>query len=231
MLAVMDRPGARFASAFVVAAIVWTWLLIWVGDWLGDEAKPVTPPPALQMQLVELPLPPTPSPPTPSPAPSSVESLPHASVPRPSQPTVRERAVPHRSRTEAPAESAPSATPAAAATEALTAHTPSTTPTQPTAATTDTPKPTGFAEARLLSQPLPELPDDLREVAYQTVAIARFVVHVDGTCDVELIKPTQNPRLNQILLEALRNWRFFPALDNGHPVESHREVRVHFNVQ
>ncbi|TDN61436.1 TonB family protein [Paraburkholderia sp. BL10I2N1] len=88
----------------------------------------------------------------------------------------------------------------------------------------------GVMQARVLSQPLPVLPDDLREVAYQAVAVARFVVHVDGTFDVELVKPTQNPRLNQILLETLRTWRFFPAMDNGHPVESHRDVRVHFNV-
>ncbi|MGH8780886.1 energy transducer TonB [Paraburkholderia sp.] len=82
-----------------------------------------------------------------------------------------------------------------------------------------------------MSQPLPDLPDDLRELAYQAVAVARFTIRPDGTCSVELIKPTANPRLNQILLDALRNWRFFPALDNGHPVESRRDVRVHFNVQ
>lgn len=85
-------------------------------------------------------------------------------------------------------------------------------------------------QARLLSQPLPVLPDDLREVAYRAVAVARFTIHVDGTFDVELVKPTQNPRLNQILLATLRDWRFFPAMDNGHPVESHQDVRVHFNV-
>lgn len=85
-------------------------------------------------------------------------------------------------------------------------------------------------QARLLSQPLPELPDDLREQAYQAVAVARFAVHADGTFDVELLKPTQNPRLNQILLATLRQWRFFPAMEEGRPVESHQDVRVHFNV-
>ena len=84
--------------------------------------------------------------------------------------------------------------------------------------------------ARSIAQPLPELPDDLREQAYQTVAIARFVIHVDGSVDVELLKPTQNPRLNQLLLEALRTWRFFTALQGGHPIESRQDVRVHFNV-
>ncbi|TDG21875.1 energy transducer TonB [Paraburkholderia silviterrae] len=85
-------------------------------------------------------------------------------------------------------------------------------------------------QAWLLAQPLPELPDDLREQGYQAVAVARFAVHADGTFDVELLKPTQIPRLNQILLTTLRQWRFFPAMENGHPVESHQDVRVHFNV-
>ncbi len=91
-------------------------------------------------------------------------------------------------------------------------------------------KSSGDAAAHSISQPLPELPDDLREQAYQTVATARFVIHADGSVDVELIKPTPNPRLNQILLEALRKWRFFPAMQAGHPVESRQDIRVHFNV-
>lgn len=85
-------------------------------------------------------------------------------------------------------------------------------------------------QARLLSQPLPEVPDDLREQGYQAVAMAHFTIHTDGTFDVELVKPTQNPRLNQVLLATLRQWRFFPAIENGRPVESHQDVRVHFNV-
>ncbi|NRO99065.1 TonB family protein [Paraburkholderia sp. NMBU_R16] len=88
----------------------------------------------------------------------------------------------------------------------------------------------GAAQARLLSQPLPLLPDDLREDAYRAEAVVRFAIHADGTTEVQLVKPTSNPRLNQILLEALHKWRFFPAMENGHPVDSQRDVRVHFNV-
>jgi periplasmic protein TonB len=84
--------------------------------------------------------------------------------------------------------------------------------------------------ARVLSQPMPVLPDDLREQGYQLTAVAHFTVHADGSFEVELVKPTQNPRLNQILLETLHHWRFFPAMENGHPVESEQEVRVHFSV-
>jgi periplasmic protein TonB len=85
-------------------------------------------------------------------------------------------------------------------------------------------------QAHLLAQPMPVLPDDLREQGYQLTAIAHFKIHPDGSFDVELVKPTQNPRLNQILLETLHRWRFFPAMENGHPVESEQDVRVHFLV-
>jgi protein TonB len=100
------------------------------------------------------------------------------------------------------------------------------------------PAPSGIARAepstqaaQLLSQPLPALPDDLREQAYQAVALARFVIHADATFDVELIKPTPYPRLNAILLDALRKWRFTPATENGRPVQSQQQVRVRFDVQ
>jgi protein TonB len=88
----------------------------------------------------------------------------------------------------------------------------------------------GNSPARAITQPLPSVPDDLREQAYQTVAIARFVIHTNGSVAVELIKPTRYPRLNQILVETLRSWRFFPAIQDGHPVETQQDIRVHFNV-
>ncbi|PQV54544.1 TonB family protein [Paraburkholderia sp. BL21I4N1] len=96
--------------------------------------------------------------------------------------------------------------------------------------TTATGASTGDTAAHPIAQPLPELPDDLREQAYQTVATARFTIHTDGSIDVNLIKPTPNPRLNQILLEVLHKWRFFPAMQAGHPIESRQDIRVHFNV-
>jgi protein TonB len=84
--------------------------------------------------------------------------------------------------------------------------------------------------ARLVDQPLPELPDELREEGYRFVAVARFRVHADGSFDVELIKPTPIPRLNQILMDTLHRWRFVPATESGRSIESQQDVRVHFNV-
>jgi protein TonB len=88
----------------------------------------------------------------------------------------------------------------------------------------------GSSPAHAITQPLPSLPDDLREAAYRAVAIAHFVIHIDGSVSVELVTPTLYPRLNQILVETLRRWRFFPAIQDGHPVETQLDIRVHFNV-
>nr|WP_241991757.1 energy transducer TonB [Paraburkholderia sp. RAU2J] len=126
----------------------------------------------------------------------------------------------------------PAAKPDATAPQTATAAAPSTSSDRgaTTAERTSAESAPGNSPARAIAQPLPSVPDELREQAYQTVAIARLVIHTDGSVAVELIKPTQYPRLNQIVVETLRSWRFFPAMQDGHPVETRQEIRVHFNV-
>ena len=85
--------------------------------------------------------------------------------------------------------------------------------------------------ARAIVRPMPQIPDDLREGAFNTSALARFHIAVDGSVTVELAKPTPNPRLNRILLDSLRKWRFFPAIKNGKPVASTEEIVVKIEVK
>lgn len=61
-------------------------------------------------------------------------------------------------------------------------------------------------------------------------ATARFQIGVDGSATVELVKPTQNPRLNRLLLETLKTWRFIPAIKDGQPVPSVEVMVIHLNV-
>ncbi len=85
--------------------------------------------------------------------------------------------------------------------------------------------------ALAIAQPLPAIPDDLRQDAMNEVATARFHIAVDGSVTVELIKPTQNPRLNRLLLGALKFWKFSPAISDGKPVASEETRIVRVNVQ
>lgn len=57
--------------------------------------------------------------------------------------------------------------------------------------------------------PLPEIPDDLRDEAFSSRAVARFYIGENGeVTKVELIQPCSNPRLNVLLLKSLQKWKF-----------------------
>ncbi len=85
--------------------------------------------------------------------------------------------------------------------------------------------------ARAIYSPVPKIPDDLREQVFQAEAVAHFTVSYDGTVKVTLTKPTPNPRLNQILLDTLSQWRFFPAVREGVAIDSVFDVRIPISVQ
>jgi len=84
--------------------------------------------------------------------------------------------------------------------------------------------------ARVIFRPMPQIPDDLRNIAFKFSARARFNIAADGSVKVELIKPTPNPRLNRILLDSLKKWRFIPAIKNGNPIASAPEIDVKMEV-
>jgi protein TonB len=85
--------------------------------------------------------------------------------------------------------------------------------------------------ARALYAPTPTIPDDLRDETFSTVALARFKVDYNGDVQVSLTQPTTSPRLNEILLETLKQWRFFPAMKSGIAVDSEFDLRIPISVQ
>ena len=79
----------------------------------------------------------------------------------------------------------------------------------------------------VLFNPLPKIPDDLREEAFASEALARFYVNPDGSVNkVELTKPCANPRLNNLLLQSLRSWKF-----SANSVGGTQDIRVYFKVE
>ena len=85
--------------------------------------------------------------------------------------------------------------------------------------------------ATIVARPLPEIPEDLREEAFNSFAIARFYIAADGSTTVELIKPCNNPRLNQLLLQNLHKWKFAPAVVAGVATASTQDIKVNFKVE
>jgi protein TonB len=85
--------------------------------------------------------------------------------------------------------------------------------------------------ARATFAPEPKIPDDLREDVFETVAVAHFHVDFDGHATITLVKPTSNPRLNAMLLDTLKQWRFAPAVRNGVTIDSEFDVRLPIAVK
>jgi len=240
ILTIADARGPRSIIAFVLAAVIWSIFIIYFVRGLARPGDPSPPAIALDARIVQL---------APAPAPlSPTASIVTAAIRRTAA-TVTAPPRPARAAYRVVKPSSPITSPLSPRDETQ-ADSPA--PSPAVAPSTPTPPHPGQAEgstkaaadnlsnvnsgtpgdgaAHAILQPLPVLPDDLREDAYQTVAMARFAIHVDGSVDVDLVRPTQNPRLNQLLLEALRKWRFFPAMKDGRPVASSQDIRVHFNV-
>lgn len=85
--------------------------------------------------------------------------------------------------------------------------------------------------ARATYKLMPELPDEFRRRNIELVAVARFRVGANGSAQVELIEPTSDPELNRVLLESLKRWKFFPALQDGTPVASSIDIRIPISVR
>ncbi len=186
----------------------------------GPAYVPSAPAP-VEMQVIELPPSPVVMPPLPEaerPPPPPVvepEPLPLPEVkaePPPPPPKPRPR----------PAKPPPSPPPPQAAAPAAPA------PAAPPAAA---PPDGGNMGARVLYQPKPEIPEQLRRRSLELAALARFHIAADGSAQVELVEPTPDPDLNRSLMETLKKWRFFPELRNGKPVASTLDIRIPISVR
>jgi outer membrane biosynthesis protein TonB len=75
-------------------------------------------------------------------------------------------------------------------------------------------------------QPLPEIPEELRYQFMQTNAIAKFYITSTGMVEkVELIQPSNSPKINYLLLQSLKQWQF-PASKQS----STQEIKINFKV-
>lgn len=170
------------------------------------------PPPPLPMVEQEPPPPVTEEDPPPPPPEPVAEAQPEPPPPKPAPP-------PPRSRPPEPAKPQTAALPPAAA------------PQPPSPPTSAAAAPSGSMGARALFKPMPEVPEALRHHALDLTALARFRVAASGAAEVELVEPTPDPTLNAALLETLKKWRFFPAMENGKAVASTIDIRIPITVR
>lgn len=216
----IDDPWRRLPVLILGALVFWSTVLFGFAEVLQHPENPPTPKP-IDARIVIIPTPP----PIQTAHPERPRSVPHHQPkpdPRP-RPRPVSRPVPQRivqvplATTSPPV---PVETPPPEETPA---------PPEPSPPTNDLPG-GGSMGAHAIYQPAPQIPDDLREEAIHTTAVARFHVASDGTTQVELLRATPNPRLNQVILETLKTWKFFPAMTDGKPQDSQVDLRIPIEV-
>lgn len=78
----------------------------------------------------------------------------------------------------------------------------------------------------LVSQPKPVLPDDVNFDDIHSNFFGLFTIHADGSTDVKMVSSTGDNRVDQIVLDTVRKWKFRPAILNGKPVQSFERLEV-----
>lgn len=233
----LDEPWRRLAWIAPLSIVIWAAVLIGFALILRQTAPPLPELKPIEARIVELP------------APAGLQGGPPArphpvALPPPKpKPRVEPRKVivpihPHKARIVPQAPPSISGTQKAPAESNPVATRPATGGAESGAVPQGEEGPSGGSGlgsdslgARAIYSPVPEIPDDLREVAFEAVAVAHFEVSYEGSVKVTLAKPTADPRLNQILLDALRQWRFFPAMKGGVAIDSAFDVRIPIAVQ
>lgn len=235
-----DDPWGRLPW-LTAAAVLLTSLSLMGFLRLLEEPLTTTPiPPPVRVEVMEVPaaIQTAARPPAPQVAPTRPVS------PRRAEPAKPTQEIP---RAPAPTDSVPEATPSAEPTPtpqvetsgpqvARTGPAPAATPppaTQSAATGIPSVAPPGGGQmgARAIFKPLPEIPDSLRRRSIDLVALARFRVAADGSAQVDLIEPTSDPDLNRALLDSLKRWRFFPAMQDGKPVASSVDIRIPVSIK
>ncbi len=227
----LDEPWRRLPWLTPAAALLWAMLLLGFTLLLGNSGRPTETITRLDARLIDIA----------APAPAGLqgapqqESQPVAAPPPPvaaPQPRVEKKSaeVPARKKKEAAppmydargARTLPAEAVSAAGEQA---------PQSPPASRGVGGLGTDSNGARALYAPPPQIPDDLRENVFETIAVAHFHVGFDGDAKVSLNQPTSNPRLNVILLDTLKQWRFFPAIRNGIAIDSEFDIRIPIAVR
>jgi protein TonB len=194
------------------------------------SGPPMAPaPPPIEITVIEEP----PAPPVAAAPPPDVALPPPRPEPPPPEPPPEPAPVPQAQPVPPPLPPPP-ATPRPPRPPPAVPTPPAAAPSPPRPAATPAPAPSpggGNMGARAIYRPLPEIPEALRRRAVELVAVARFRVAADGSAEVELIEPTPDPGLNRTLLETLKKWRFFPAMEDGKPIASSIDIRIPISVR
>ena len=88
----------------------------------------------------------------------------------------------------------------------------------------------GVSAPRILSDPEPEYSEEARKAKYQGVCVLWLVVGPDGRPRDIKVARSLGLGLDEKAIEAVKNWKFEPAMKDGKPVAVQINVEVNFHL-
>jgi len=88
----------------------------------------------------------------------------------------------------------------------------------------------GVSAPRAIYSPDPDYSDEARKAKYQGTVVLWLIVDANGRPRDERVARSLGMGLDQRAMEAVRNWRFEPAMKDGHPVAVQINVEVNFRM-
>lgn len=88
----------------------------------------------------------------------------------------------------------------------------------------------GVSPPRAIYQPEPEFSEEARKAKYQGVCTLALVVGADGRPSQIHVASSLGMGLDEKAIEAVKNWKFEPAMKDGHPVAVAIAVEVDFHL-
>jgi len=88
----------------------------------------------------------------------------------------------------------------------------------------------GVSPPRAIFQPEPEFSEEARKAKFQGVCTLALIVGADGRPSNIRVVGSLGMGLDEKAIEAVRNWKFEPAMKDGHPVRVEIDVEVDFHL-
>jgi periplasmic protein TonB len=88
----------------------------------------------------------------------------------------------------------------------------------------------GVSPPRAVYQPEPEFSEEARKAKYQGVCTLGLIVGTDGRPTNIRVLNSLGMGLDEKAIEAVKNWKFEPAMKDGHPVRVEIAVEVDFHL-
>jgi periplasmic protein TonB len=76
----------------------------------------------------------------------------------------------------------------------------------------------GASDPKIISRVDPQYSDKARKAKFQGICVLSIIVEPDGTPSNVVVKTSLGMGLDEKAIEAVKKWRFQPAMKDGHPV-------------